>query len=64
MVDFVIVIGATIIRRHHSGILKKLIRIDQLFVRRKRFELSQPFGRYHLKVVRLPVSPPPQGLQI
>jgi hypothetical protein len=63
MVDFVI--GATIIRRRIApGILKKLIRIDQLFVRRKRFELSQPFGRYHLKVVRLPVSPPPQGLQI
>ena len=29
-------------------------------VRKKRFELSQPFGRYHLKVVRLPISPPPQ----
>ena len=22
------------------------------------------YGRYHLKVVRLPISPPPQGLQI
>jgi hypothetical protein len=28
-------------------------------VRGKRFELSHPFGRYHLKVVRLPVSPSP-----
>ena len=29
-------------------------------VRKRRFELPHPFGRYHLKVVRLPVSPPPQ----
>ena len=29
-------------------------------VRGKRFELSHPFGRYHLKVVRLPISPPTQ----
>lgn len=26
-----------------------------------RFELPQPCGRYHLKVVRLPVSPPGQN---
>jgi hypothetical protein len=25
-----------------------------------RFELTHPFGRYHLKVVRLPISPPTQ----
>ena len=31
-----------------------------LTVRGMRFELTHPFGRYHLKVVRLPVSPPPQ----
>jgi hypothetical protein len=32
------------------------------FVREKRFELSHPFGRYHLKVVRLPISPPAQKI--
>ena len=25
------------------------------------FEPAHPFGRYHLKVVRLPISPPGQG---
>ena len=30
------------------------------FVRGMRFELTHPFGRYHLKVVRLPISPPTQ----
>ena len=25
-----------------------------------RFELTRPFERYHLKVVRLPISPPTQ----
>jgi site-specific DNA recombinase len=29
-------------------------------VRQRRFELPHPFGRYHLKVVRLPISPSPQ----
>lgn len=28
------------------------------FVRGMRFELTRPFERYHLKVVRLPISPP------
>ncbi len=28
-------------------------------VRQRRFELPRPFGRYHLKVVRLPISPSP-----
>ena len=31
-----------------------------LSVRKRRFELPQPFDRYHLKVVRLPISPPPR----
>ena len=31
-----------------------------LSVRQRRFELPHPFGRYHLKVVRLPISPSPQ----
>src|SRR3989344_8355590 len=31
------------------------------FVPRGRFELPCPCGRYHLKVVRLPVSPPGQS---
>jgi hypothetical protein len=31
-----------------------------LYVRQRRFELPHPFGRYHLKVVRLPISPSPQ----
>ncbi len=40
--------------------MKKDIHWNVFFVvRKKRFELSQPFGRYHLKVVRLPISPPP-----
>ena len=30
------------------------------FVRKRRFELPCQLRRYHLKVVRLPVSPPPQ----
>ena len=29
-------------------------------VRGMRFELTRPFERYHLKVVRLPISPPTQ----
>ena len=29
-------------------------------VPRTRFELAHPFRRYHLKVVRLPISPPGQ----
>lgn len=32
-------------------------------VRQRRFELPHPFGRYHLKVVRLPVSPSPHLLK-
>ena len=32
-------------------------------VRKRRFELPRLLPRYHLKVVRLPISPPPQGLQ-
>ena len=28
-------------------------------MRQRRFELPRPFGRYHLKVVRLPISPSP-----
>lgn len=31
------------------------------FVRQRRFELPSPFGHYHLKVARLPISPPPYG---
>ena len=31
-------------------------------VRQRRFELPHPFGRYHLKVVRLPISPSPHFL--
>ena len=29
------------------------------FVRKRRFELPHQLRRYHLKVVRLPISPPP-----
>ena len=29
-------------------------------VRKRRFELPRQLRRYHLKVVRLPISPPPQ----
>lgn len=29
-------------------------------MRRRRFELPSPFRHYHLKVARLPVSPPPR----
>lgn len=29
------------------------------FVRKRRFELPRQLRRYHLKVVRLPISPPP-----
>ena|SRR5579871_568876 len=29
-----------------------------------RFELTRPFERYHLKVVRLPISPPTHPLSI
>ncbi len=36
--------------------------IKALKVRGKRFELSRPFERYHLKVVRLPISPPTHNL--
>ena len=36
--------------------------VRKAFVRGKRFELSHPFGRYHLKVVRLPISPPTHRL--
>ena len=32
--------------------------VRKAFVRGMRFELTRPFGRYHLKVVRLPISPP------
>ena len=32
-------------------------------VRKRRFELPRLLPRYHLKVVRLPISPPPQGVQ-
>ena len=32
-------------------------------VRKRRFELPRLLPRYHLKVVRLPISPPPQGEQ-
>ncbi len=31
-------------------------------VRQRRFELPSPFRRYHLKVVRLPVSPSPHTI--
>ena len=33
------------------------------FVRGMRFELTRPFERYHLKVVRLPISPPTHPLR-
>ena len=32
-------------------------------MRKRRFELPRLLPRYHLKVVRLPISPPPQGVQ-
>ena len=32
--------------------------VRKAFVRGMRFELTRPFERYHLKVVRLPISPP------
>jgi hypothetical protein len=38
----------------------KISDLQGVKVRGKRFELSHPFGRYHLKVVRLPISPPTQ----
>ena len=31
-----------------------------ILVRQRRFELPCPYERYHLKVVRLPISPSPQ----
>ena len=34
--------------------------VRKAFVRGMRFELTRPFERYHLKVVRLPISPPTQ----
>src|SRR5579863_6268000 len=37
---------------------KPLSKAEGPFVRGMRFELTHPFGRYHLKVVRLPISPP------
>ena len=35
-----------------------------LLVRGRGFEPPSPYGRYHLKVVRLPVSPPAQCIKI
>ena len=52
---------------HNTLILKqnRLLYFHGIFqksslVRKRRFELPQSFDRYHLKVVRLPISPPPQ----
>src|SRR5258705_12481936 len=41
---------------------KKALSIDKAFyqVPETGFEPAHPFGRYHLKVVRLPISPPGQ----
>jgi hypothetical protein len=36
--------------------------VRKAFVRGMRFELTRPFERYHLKVVRLPISPPTHRL--
>ena len=35
-----------------------------VFVPETGFEPAHPFGRYHLKVVRLPISPPGQRIGI
>ena len=40
--------------------LKSPANAGLFFVPKTRFELAQPFGHYHLKVARLPVSPPGQ----
>ena len=39
---------------------KKALSVDKAFfqVPETGFEPAHPFGRYHLKVVRLPISPP------
>ncbi len=39
--------------------LKKAKKIFAVIVRQRRFELPRQLRRYHLKVVRLPISPPP-----
>jgi hypothetical protein len=50
--------------RGKQGIYKRIKPCNRLInkalVRGMRFELTHPFGRYHLKVVRLPISPPTQ----
>ena len=38
--------------------IKKLHQNSEVSVPETGFEPAHPFGRYHLKVVRLPISPP------
>ena len=42
--------------------IRKALSFDKAFdqVPETGFEPAHPFGRYHLKVVRLPISPPGQ----
>ena len=42
--------------------IEKALSVDKAFdqVPETGFEPAHPFGRYHLKVVRLPISPPGQ----
>ncbi len=45
--------------REQSSLLASCAQISRTqFVRRRGFEPPSPCGRYHLKVVRLPISPP------
>jgi hypothetical protein len=45
---------------HHIYHINKPGLAAGFIVPRTRFELAHPFGLYHLKVARLPVSPPGQ----
>ena len=38
--------------------MQKAPKFGATFVPKTGFEPAHPFGRYHLKVVRLPISPP------
>ena len=39
-------------------------RLKSSYVPKTGFEPAQPFGHYHLKVARLPVSPPTQKIEV
>jgi hypothetical protein len=48
------------IAENRSANKKALSMIKLFLVPETGFEPAHPFGRYHLKVVRLPISPPGQ----